>query len=1076
MELEAQRLQEEILWRQKSRIRLLKEGEKNTKFFHRSTIQRRMHNNIAFINNSQGNKLEKHEDIEKEFRDYFPEALKEQPGSREAAIKSVTQHVPKIIIDDQNQNLLKPVTMQEVKEAMAQLKDGKAPGPDGFTSNFFHEFRDLISSEVWDLVEESRSMHWVLPSLNSTFIALVPKGEEANTPNKFQPIVLYNVIYKRISKVVANRLKPLLPLLILPEQTGYVEGRQIMDGIILSNEVIHSLKILKKPGMIMKLDPSKAFDKLSWEYIQQMLLAFGFSATWTRWIMNLISSPCFSVLLNASLSMPFHPSRGIRQGDPLSLFIFILMAEGLSGLLHHAVSSNAVKGLALHAKSFKSFLSLFSEASGTSINASKSQLFFFNTPVSTQRNISRILGFSIAALPSKYLGAPLMASALKHASWRTLLDKLEARLSSWTYRSLNIASRLTLIKSVLQAMPLYLFSLLAAPKWVLKAICNLQRGFLWGSNGLNRKWALVKWVEVCQSKANGGLGIRDPIQSNSKMGAKVWWNWLVKPHIPWAKLWQAKYAPGSQWDELIRISLSITGSMIWNSAKIHCTFIQAYSFWEIHSGTSARFWEDPWQQLPKLAMIFHKPHWRHHMQQSNTSKFSQFWQQQETQDFRTWKPASSWQTDWQGETYADIGQELLQRKITPSSQKDKLRWGHTSRGIFTTKESYTIRYDQSTNDKDQLWTHIWQPRLWPKVSTFLWILSKHCILTWDNLQRRGFIGPSRCPNCTAQEETITHLMETCPLAAQIWNRVDHCNNGIRDRQGDIAIILRTWPKQPYQSPILNSLWNLIPCFLYWSLWKERNNRVFNNRSRSAKILWLLLKYNLQETLALRAWTENDWPTSPREKIIWNSWNLNISYSQQDIHSNPPKVTSPSQWSPPVGATFKLNFDGAAKGNPGPSGYGGVIRNAEGSVEYIYYGSTGINTNNMAELEGMWKGICVADQHNFYPLEVEGDSLILINAATRIQAGSSAAKIASSWRLLSRLETLEERLRRPNSIIFKHVRRNANKVADRLANQGVNQHGPHYTGTLHDAKDTQIQKDCHTLVLQDLHLPAAGASR
>eukprot|EP00253_Pinus_taeda_P013020 PITA_13020 len=872
MELETRRLQEEILWKQKSRIRWLKEGEKNTKFFHRSTIQRRMHNNIAFINNNQGDRIEKHEDIEKAFRDHFQEALKEQPGSYEAAIKAVTQHIPKLITEDQNQNLLKQVTMQEVEEAMAQLKDGKAPGPDGFTANFFHEFWDLISSEVWDLVEESRSMHWVLPSLNSTFIALVPKSEEANTPEKFWPIALCNVIYKLISKVVANRLKPLLPLLILPEQTGYVEGRQIMDGIILSNEVIHSLKIFKNPGMIMKLDLSKAFDKLSWEYIKQMLLAFGFSATWTRWIMNLISSPCFSVLLNGSPSLPFRSSRGIRQGDPLSPFIFILMVEGLSRLLHHAVSSKAVKGLGLHglnplshqqfvddtmlfghsssqeAKAFKSLFSLFSEASSTSINASKSQLFFFNTPVSTQRNIARILGFSIAVLPSKYLGAPLMASALKHASWRMLLDKLEARLSSWTYRSLNIASRLILIKSVLQAMPLYLFSILAAPKWVLKAIRNLQRGFLWGSNGLNRKWALVKWAEVCQSKANGGLGLRDPLQSNSTMGAKVWWNWLVKPHIPWAKLWQAKYAPGSQWNELIRISPSITGSMIWNSAKIHSAFIQAYSFWE-----------------------------------SNTTNVSQFWQQQEPPDFCTWKPARSWQTDWQDETYDDIDKELLQRKIIPSSQQDKLRWGHTSRGIFTTKEAYSIRYDQGTHEKDQLWTHVWQPRLWPKISTFLWVLRKRRILTWDNLQRRGFTGPSRCPNCNAQEETIVHLMETCPLAAQIWTKVDHCNNGRRERHGDIASILRSWPKQPYQSPILNSLWNLIPGFLYWALWKERNNRVFNNKSRSAEILWLLLKYNLQETLALRAWTENDWPTSPQEKHIWQTWNLNITYSQLDTH-------------------------------------------------------------------------------------------------------------------------------------------------------------------------------------------------
>jgi len=227
-----------------------------------------------------------------------------------------------------------------------------------------------------------------------------------------------------------------------------------MDGIILSNEVIHSLKILKNPGMILKLDLSNAFDKLSWTYINQILLAFGFSATWTQWIMNLISSPCFSIMLNGSPSAPFRPSHGIRQGDPLSPFLFVLMAEGLSGLLHSAISSHTLKGISLHglppishqqfvddnmlfghpsaqeASAFKSLLNLFSEASGTTINASKSQLFFFHTPTLTQRNVARILGFLIAVLPSKYLGAPPLESVIKHASWRSLLDHLETRLSS----------------------------------------------------------------------------------------------------------------------------------------------------------------------------------------------------------------------------------------------------------------------------------------------------------------------------------------------------------------------------------------------------------------------------------------------------------------------------------------------------------------------------------------------------------------------------------------------------------------------------------------------------------------------
>ena len=147
-----------------------------------------------------------------------------------------------------------------------------------------------------------------------------------------------------------------------------------------------------------------------------------------------------------------------------------------------------------------------------------------------------------------------------------------------------------------------------------------------------------------------------------------------------------------------------------------------------------------------------------------------------------------------------------------------------------------MRYAPSQNDKDQLWNNIWQPTLWPKVSTFLWLLSKKRILTWDNLQRRGFIGPSICPNCSLQSETILHLMETCPLVAQLWDQIDRCNQRRGHRQGDIANLLRTWHKSPYKSPLLNSMWSLIPGFLYWSLWKERNNRVFNNKKCPFDIL------------------------------------------------------------------------------------------------------------------------------------------------------------------------------------------------------------------------------------------------
>ena len=139
-QLEDQRQQEEILWKQKSRIRWLKEGERNTKFFHRSTIQRRMHNNINFLQNQAGERLEEHQAIEAELTTHFKMVLQEDRLDRQTAINKILPHIPKLISEEHNQLLLRPVSLLEVEQVVAQNKEGKAPGPDGFTACFFHHF------------------------------------------------------------------------------------------------------------------------------------------------------------------------------------------------------------------------------------------------------------------------------------------------------------------------------------------------------------------------------------------------------------------------------------------------------------------------------------------------------------------------------------------------------------------------------------------------------------------------------------------------------------------------------------------------------------------------------------------------------------------------------------------------------------------------------------------------------------------------------------------------------------------------------------------------------------------------
>ena len=254
------------------------------------------------------------------------------------------------------------------------------------------------------MVEDSRRPSSILKSLNSTFLALVPKEEEANTPAKFWPIPLCNVIYKIISKFIANKMKPILSGLISKEQSGYVEGRQIMVNISLVQEMIHTLNSRKNVGMMMQLDLSKAYDKVNWNYLEAILRAFGFSNQWIGWILALIKSTKFSILVNGAPTDQFSPSRGLRRGDLLSPFLFVILMEGLSRLIHSVKEEGSIKGLQpLHAipatthqqfvddtmlhgiptvkeaLGYKRILNLFRKASGMEINLSKSTIFFFNT-------------------------------------------------------------------------------------------------------------------------------------------------------------------------------------------------------------------------------------------------------------------------------------------------------------------------------------------------------------------------------------------------------------------------------------------------------------------------------------------------------------------------------------------------------------------------------------------------------------------------------------------------------------------------------------------------------------------------
>lgn len=221
-----------------------------------------------------------------------------------------------------------------------------------------------------------------------------------------------------------------------------------------------------------------------------MLKAFGFQHDWVQWISNLVSLAFFSILVNGAPSTTFHTTRGLRQGDLLSPFLFILMVEGLGRALKARKVEGAIKGVRPHegmdpqthqqfvddtmlmgvssvreAREIKDTLEIYKRASGLEVNKDKSQIYYFNTPPIMRQNINRILEFVEGYLPSKYLGAPLLEGKATHRNWKELLVKMSSKLNNWMHQALNFPRQLTLVKLVLQAMPSYVLS---APKKLSK--------------------------------------------------------------------------------------------------------------------------------------------------------------------------------------------------------------------------------------------------------------------------------------------------------------------------------------------------------------------------------------------------------------------------------------------------------------------------------------------------------------------------------------------------------------------------------------------------------------------------------
>ncbi|CAM8953600.1 unnamed protein product [Rhodiola kirilowii] len=865
-------VQDERIWRQKSRISWLRLGDHNTKFFHRMATWRSRRNCITSLL-VDGEWIDDPVKIKHAAWNYFSMIFR-RGASCDWSLKDLFSGS---LSEVQRSLLESEISEEEILAAVKDSDGNKAPGPDGFNVYFYKRFWPIVGGEVVAFIKEFCSNGRLASGINKTFIALIPKTVNPQSFEDFRPISLVNSMYKILSKCLVKRLKSVLPQFISLNQSAFISDRNILDGIMIVNELIHVVKRERRSALVIKLDFRKAYDSVSWEFLRAIQESLGFGDKWILWMHECYSSASLSILVNGSPSKVLPMERGLRQGDPLSPFLFLLVAEGLSRLLNNAVRAGMIKGVGWgkngealthlqladdtvlfcrpvleEVQNLKHILRTFAVSSGLEINFHKSRCVGVGLEEGEVEKFDVELGCPRGEFLMKYLGMQVGANPGRLNTWSPILEKFKLKLATWRCANLSMAGRVVLIKSALCNLPLYYASMYKMPVAVANELEKIQRRFLWGSSDLKRKIHYVRWSKITKPKKFGGLGIQIMVDMNLVLLAKWWWRSISGKGGLWRRMVLEKYAikrylhPREEMDASNKLSSSWKDilKIVRGNSEVALALKEGLKL-KLGDGCKTSFWHDTWLGDEALKIRYPKLYQLLSLNSLATVGEMDFWEG----GFWSWqlrfrRPLYQWEETSRRELESGLSHIQLKSHVD-----DRMVGTYSSDGLFSSNSLMKAALAIRSNKKkwENLPFQLWSGLAPPKVEMFIWRVFLDGLPSKVALQRRRILRREEdlvCVLCNSEQETADHLLLHCRWSWNLW-----------------ALCLSWWGSCSWVMPkssrsLLESwtvegvsrshkrLWKTFGYAIMWTIWEERNLRCFQNKIRSAGEISELVKVRL----------------------------------------------------------------------------------------------------------------------------------------------------------------------------------------------------------------------------------------